>query len=100
MKYKTKDEIVHIHVCGEHILVATRTLWPDVKLIRHIPKSTALCWDMLSKGLEDEKIIAFLIALTRRPQTEIQEKLSKLWKDLYEAGYLEIVEENKSNERI
>ena len=71
-----------------------------MKLIRHIPKSTALCWDMLSKGLEDEKIIAFLIALTRRPQTEIQEKLSKLWKDLYEAGYLEIVEENKSNERI
>ena len=55
MKYKTKDEVVLIHVCGEHILVATRTLWPQAKLFRHIPKSTALCWDMLSKGLDDEK---------------------------------------------
>ncbi len=100
MKYKTKDEVVLIHVCGEHILVATRALWPQTKLFRHIPKSTALCWDMLSKGLDDEKIIAVISALSRRPQAEIQEKLKKLWEDLYKAGYLVLVEEKESNEKI
>lgn len=96
MKYKTKEGIVHIHVCGEHLLVATRSLWPGVKLYRHIPKSTALCWDLLSKGADDQKIAAFMVVLSRHPMPEIQERLQHLWEELYQAGYLERIEEEQA----
>lgn len=88
MKYKPKEGIVHIQVCGEHLLVSTRSLWPDVKMFRHIPKSTALCWDMLSKGVDDQKIAAFLTLLSRHSKEEIQEKLDDLLEKLLAQGYL------------
>ena len=93
MKYKTRKGIVHIPVGGEHLLVSTRELWPEVKMFRHIPKSTALCWDMLSRGADDQKVAAIMLVLTHRPLKEIQEGISQLWEKLYQAGYLEKIEE-------
>ena len=93
MKYKPKEGIVHIQVCGEHLLVATRSLWPGVKMFRHIPKSTAFCWDMLSKGADDQKIATILMLLSKLPIKDIQEKLTQLWERLYQNGYLERIEE-------
>ena len=93
MKYRTKKGIVHIQVGGEHLLVSTRELWPEVKMFRHIPKSTALCWDMLSRGADDQKVAAIMLVLTHRPLKEIQKGISQLWEKLYQAGYLEKIEE-------
>ncbi len=88
MKYKPKEGIIHIQVCGEHLLVSTRSLWPNVKMFRHIPKSTAICWDMLSKGVDDKKIAAFLTVLSRHSRDDIQEKLDDLLEKLIDQGYL------------
>ena len=94
MNYKVKEGIVLVHVCGEHLLVASRTVWPDVKMIRHLPKVTAMCWDLLSRGADEKKITMFIATLMKKPLPEVEEKLAQLWEDLYKAGYLEKNEED------
>ena len=79
-------------------------------ILECVSRGLATCWlgatykksvvKQVVEVLDDEKIIAVISALSRRPQAEIQEKLKKLWDDLYKAGYLELVEEKESNERI
>ena len=95
MKYKVREGIVLIHVCGEHLLVASRAVWPEVKMIRHLPKVTAMCWDLLSKGADEKKIAMFIATLMKKPLPEVEEKLALLWEELYKAGYLVKNEEDE-----
>lgn len=96
MKYKVREGIVLIHVCGEHLLVASRAVWPEVKMIRHLPKVTAMCWDLLSKSVDEKKIAVFIATLMKKPMPEVEEKLVQLWEELYKAGYLvKVAEESK-----
>ncbi len=93
MKYKVREGIVLIHVCGEHLLVASRAVWPEVKMIRHLPKTTAMCYALLSQGADEKKIAMFMATLMKKTLPEVEEKLAQLWEDLYKAGYLEKNEE-------
>ncbi|MBR3013432.1 MAG: hypothetical protein IKH69_00200 [Bacteroidaceae bacterium] len=93
MKYKVREGIVLIHVCGEHLLVASRAAWPEVKMIRHLPRIPALCWDLLSRGADEKTIAIFVVSLLKRPLAEVKIKLDALWEEMYNAGYLIKVEE-------
>lgn len=94
--YKVREGIVLVHICDAFILTGTRAVWHVFPHLRQIPESTALCVHLLQKGMRQEQIAEHIAKLYEVPFVEVKEKLTLLWEDLCQAGYLVKIEEGRS----
>ncbi len=88
MVYKTRPGIELIHVCGTHLLIATRATWNVCPHVMQLTKGAALTWSLLQKGKTLDVITQMLAVFSRRPITEVREQLDALIDKFVANGYL------------
>lgn len=99
MIYKTRPGIVLIRICDVDVLAATRAVWGQCTSVRPLPRLWAGCWALMEKGRTSEEIISVFARLFQQPEDVTREKLEKIFRKLYEEGYLiEAVTEKETSE--
>ncbi|MBQ9287325.1 MAG: hypothetical protein IJ212_02705 [Bacteroidaceae bacterium] len=88
MLYKTRPGVELVHICGSHLLIASRPAWAFCPKVTEITRGAALAWSLLEKGKSLEAITQFLAIMSRRPIYEMQDQLDDLLEKLVAQGYL------------
>lgn len=88
MVYKTRPGIELIHVCGTHLLIATRATWNVCPHVMQLTKGAAFTWSLLQKGKTPDVIAQLLSVFSRRPVAEVREQLDALIDKFVANGYL------------
>ena len=88
MAYKIKPGITMIQVCGQHMLVASRSLWKEHPRVRPVPKSWAVCWALMENGKTDEEVMSDFMKLFKKTEEEITSRFGKIFQKMFEEGYL------------
>lgn len=94
MDYKRKPGITMIQVCGQHMLVASRSVWGEVSRIRPISRVWAVCWQLMDGDKTSKDVVRVFADLFKKPEGEICERFDKIFTSLFEEGYLIPAEEN------
>ena len=98
MAYKTLPGIEMIQVCGQNLLVASRSAWEKCPRVRPIPKSWAVCWSLMANDKTDEDAIKTFAALFHKPEEEVHSHFDRIYQKLAEEGYL--IEADKALEDV
>ena len=88
MVFKTRPGVELVHICGTHLLIASRPVWDVCPRVMELTKGAALAWSLLVKGKSHRVITQFLAIISRRPIHEMQEQLDNLLEKLVAQGYL------------
>ena len=88
MEFKTRPGVELVHICGTHLLVASRQAWQYCPHVMEITKGASITWSLLEKGKSLKTITQFLAIISRRPIYEMQEQLDNLLEKLVAQGYL------------
>lgn len=88
MEFKTRPGIELVHICGTHLLVASRQAWEYCPHVMELTRGASLAWSLLKKGKSLKTITQFLAIISRRPIDEMQEQLDNLLEKLVAQGYL------------
>lgn len=97
MHYQIRPGVTLVKVCGTDLLVSTRSSWDECAGVKPVPLVYAGCIKMLEKGMQQEEIVRIISKALKKPSEDIQEKIKKVFLDLYKQGFL-IIEED-DNER-
>ena len=93
MEFKTRPGIELVHICGTHLLVASRQAWEYCPHVMELTRGASLAWSLLEKRKSLKTITQFLAIISRRPIDEMQEQLDNLLEKLVAQGYL-LMEDN------
>lgn len=93
MRYQARPGVVLTKLCGLRVLIPSRAASAYCSTIRPLPLLHAAVWELLGQDDADEKIMKLYRILTKKPDSEIREELNKLYKSLYEQGFLVETEE-------
>ena len=88
MLYKIRPGVELVHICGSHLLIASRPAWVFCPKMMEVTRGAALAWSLLEKGKSLKAITQFLAIMSRRPIDEMQEQLDNLLEKLVAQGYL------------
>lgn len=101
MVYKTRTGVVMIQVCGQHILAATRPIWSECARLRPIPKSWAVCWNLMGKDKTDTDVIRAFVELFHKSEDEVRERFEKVFHQLAAEGFLiEVPDEDDEKDGV
>ena len=93
MVFKTRPGVELVHICGTHLLVASRQAWQYCPHVMELTRGASLAWSLLEKRKSLKTITQFLAIISRRPIDEMQEQLDNLLEKLVAQGYL-LMEDN------
>ena len=88
MNYSPRPGIVRAKICGEYLLIPTRSASEECPEVMRLSLMGAALWEELEKGRELKKLYEVFAILSRKPEEEIRERTDKLLDRLYEKGYL------------
>ena len=86
--YRARQDVVLTKVCGEYMLVATRSAQGKCPMVQHINASAALLWMSLEEGASIEDLKTVLSENYRIPHRDYEEDVINLLTALNNAGYL------------
>lgn len=87
-RYKSKEGIYIIELCGEHMIVSNRRLWPEVPAMQLMNGFGFMMWKMLEKGTTKEEMVRTLKIITKRDEKQLAEGIHDYVNALYKHGYL------------
>ena len=90
INYRPREGIVYTNICGQHVLIPTRSVYQYCKLLIPLPMIWAATWTLLKEGNE-EKVIKLHKILTKKSDHDIIEHINDFCKQMCEAGYMERV---------
>ncbi len=88
MRYKLTEGVVLTKVCGEHILIATKSAWDKCPYTKMISPLRAAFWKGLSEGLSDAEMIDKLKNTTRIKEEALWKQFEIFSKTAMEDGYM------------
>ena len=88
MKYKPRPGIVMTKICGTHFLIPTRPASVYCPHVLRLSFLTTVCWEMLAHEKSMEEIYNIYRILSRRTPEESQDRVDRLFSDLYSKGFL------------
>ncbi len=88
MAYKIRPGVSKIQVCGQNLLVASRSVWEDLPRVRPIPKTWGVCWALLLPDRTDEEAIRTFSKIFHKPEEEVKARFGKVFREMAEEGYL------------
>ena len=88
MAYKIRPGVEMIQVCGQSILVATRSLWKEGPSVRPVPPLWSICWKFMEPDETDRKPVETLAALFHKSENEFRERLCDCFATLHKEGFL------------
>ena len=62
MKYKTRSGVVLTQVCGEYLLVSSRSLRVECPFVTTLNETSAFLWKQLQKGATEEELLGAVAA--------------------------------------
>lgn len=88
--YKVRQDIVLTKVCGEYLLIATKSALNYCPAVQHISKSAALLWEKMESGATIEELKETLKKNYRIPSgsVDIENDIRNLLEIMKETGYL------------
>ena len=87
-QYRTRPGVVLTAVCGEHLLVATRSARGKVPYIRMINEAAAYLWPMLAQQDSPDEILRRICADYDIPAEQARTALQAFVDSMVQAGYL------------
>ena len=96
MKYKKRPGILVEKICGQNILIPTRSAYPYCKNILPLKLVWLATWELIGEEDGDEKIMRFHQILTKKTDEEIRTRVTKFCKDLVKMGFLIELPEEES----
>ena len=94
MKYRPREGVVLINLCGTFLLVPTRAASEACPGILTIPVIEVIVWRWMEKGKEYAEILDVLAKFAMKKPEEMQGYLDKILNKLYEKGFLVAAEED------
>lgn len=98
MHYKLRPGVTLVKVCGADLLVSTRSSWDKCAGVRPVPLIYAGCIRMLEKGIQEEEVVRIISKALKKSPEDIQEKIKKIFLDLYQQGFLVNAEDDNEQE--
>ena len=60
-RYKTRPGVVLTAICGEHLLVAARSVRDSVPYLTQLNESAAFLWKQLEQGADEDALLAAVL---------------------------------------
>ena len=95
MNYKPRPGIVQTKICGQHVLIPSRTAYADCREILCLPMLWAATFSLLRGEDPEEKILKAHKLLTKRSDEEIRTSVEKFCENLAGKGFLIRVEDEE-----
>ena len=92
-KYKSREGIHIIELCGEHLIVAERKLWDTCPSMQMMNGFGLLLWGMLEKGTNEDAMVHVLTTITKQQENLVREGVVNYLDALLKNGYILEVEE-------
>ena len=98
MHYKLRPGVTLVKICGADLLVSTHSSWDKCAGVRPVPLVYAGCIRMLENGMQEEEIVRILSKALKKSPEYIQEKIERVFSDLYQQGFLIAAEDDNEQE--
>ena len=88
MKYKLRDGIVTVSVCGTRLLIPTRKASEDCPGIATLSLFDRLIISQINKGLSVEELYQFFADISFRPVTDVRAQVDAFIDTFVSKGFL------------
>ena len=95
MNYVPRPGIVRVVICGENVLIPSRSASDYCKTVQRLPLMLAAAWNAFEKGVSFENNVNVLSQIMRSPREKVKENLRISCEELCKKGFMIRVEDVK-----